>query len=308
MRFEDWIGRAESRTDIITTVPIQALSATLDRDDPTPRSGDPLPLLWHWLFFLPLTRSSALGEDGHERLGSFLPPVSLPRRMYAGGQVDVHGPLVVGDALQRASRIVDVREKSGRSGPLVFVKVRHEISSAAGLALVEDHDIVYRGVADGADPAGPRVDSISRPADPQGVSRARLAQPTVAGASGFGDAAENRLWRREVMLDEVLLFRYSALTFNAYRLHYDWPFAKHVQGYPGLVVHAPLVATLLADLLRREMPAAVVQTFSFRAQRPLFSGERVVLRGRPSEDEHTVQLSASRPNDEIAFEATAVLR
>src|SRR5262245_20039700 len=147
MNIEEWIGRTASRVDTVTVAPIQALSATLDRDDPPPQPGDRLPLLWHWLFFLPLTRQSALGVDGHEHLGRFLPPVPLPRRLYAGGRIEIHRPLSVGDAVHRASRIVEIKEKNGRTGPLIFLKVRHEISNSSGLALIEDHDIAYRGLA-----------------------------------------------------------------------------------------------------------------------------------------------------------------
>src|SRR5215470_16188250 len=147
VHLQEWIGRAESAEDEVTPAPAALLSATLDRDDPPPQPGDPVPPLWHWLYFLPRHRQSELGADGHARLGEFLPPVPLPRRMYAGGRVEVHHPLRVGDAIERVSRIADVREKEGRSGPLVFVKVRHHVSNRDGVALVEDHDIVYAGPA-----------------------------------------------------------------------------------------------------------------------------------------------------------------
>src|SRR5215469_5470913 len=141
---EDWIGRSETRTDQITPIPLAALSATLDRDDPSPQIGDPLPPLWHWLFFLPIHRQSELGPDGHAVRGGFLPPVELPRRMWAGTRIAFHQPLRVGDAITRTSTIMSVKHKEGRTGPLVFVLVRHEIFNAAGLAIVDEHDIVYR--------------------------------------------------------------------------------------------------------------------------------------------------------------------
>ncbi|MDH5204752.1 MAG: MaoC family dehydratase N-terminal domain-containing protein, partial [Hylemonella sp.] len=140
----DWIGRSETRTDLLTANPLAGLSATLDRDDPAPQTGTALPGLWHWLFFLPQTRHSELGEDGHARRGGFLPPVPLPRRMWAGGRLDFLQPLRVGDAVTRVSTIKDVTVKQGRSGSLVFVCVRHEFSNPQGLALTEEHDIVYR--------------------------------------------------------------------------------------------------------------------------------------------------------------------
>ncbi len=222
-----WIGRTESSVDTVTAAPIAALAATLDRADPFPRRGDRLPILWHWLYFLPLHRQSELGLDGHARLGGFLPPVPLPRRMYAGNRVEIVQPLRVGDAIHRRSTIVDVSRKEGRTGPLVFVRVRHEINCDDRLAVTEEQDIVYRNNP-GPDDPPPRLQR----------------------------APDAETWRREIRPDEVLLFRYSALTFNGYRLHYDRPFATGIQGYPGLVVHGPLIATLLADLVRRNLPAA----------------------------------------------------
>jgi 3-methylfumaryl-CoA hydratase len=274
-----WIGRAETHEDEITRTPVAALSATLDRDDPPPRAGDPLPPLWHWLFFLPIHRQSELAADGHARLGGFLPPVPLPRRMFAGGRFELRRPLRVGDSIARVSRIADVSHKAGRTGDLVFVRVRHEISSHEGLALIEEQDLVYRGAPSPADPA-PRV--------PQARTDAQ--------------------WRREIRADEVMLFRYSALTFNGYRIHYDRPFTTDVQGYPGLVVHGPLIATLLADLLRRELPAASVSAFSFLARSALFDTSSFDVAGCLEADGHTVSLWASGPDGRLAVEASATLR
>jgi 3-methylfumaryl-CoA hydratase len=292
----NWIGRTESSTDTVTPASIAALSATLDRDDPTPLPGDPVPLLWHWLYFLPRHRESELDVDGHARRGDFLPPVPLPRRMYAGGRVEAKSPLRVGDRIGRVSRIVDVTQKEGRSGPLVFVKVRHEISRQDGLVLVEDHDIVYR------DRPKDAVDA-ARPPTGRGRAEPEDAERVGDGLQTVPDAA----WERESRPDEVLLFRYSALTFNGYRIHYDRRYATEVQGYPGLVVHAPLVATLLADLLRRHLPQANVCSFVFRAVRPLFDGVPFRLCGRPGEDRRSVKLWARGPDGERAFEATALI-
>jgi 3-methylfumaryl-CoA hydratase len=276
----EWIGRTQSETDEITAGPVAALSATLDRDDPPPARGDPLPALWHWLYFLPRHRQSDLGLDGHARLGGFLPPLPLPRRMYAGGRVDRHRPLRIGDAVSRVSRITDVQAKSGSTGALVFVRVRHEISNHEGLALTEDQDIVYR-------------------ANPKPGDAAPPVQRTVA--------VDEAAWTRDVHPEEVLLFRYSALTFNGYRPHYDRRFALDVQGYPGLVVHGPLIATLLADLLRHSLPDAGVSQFAFRAIRPLFDTGPFVVCGRPSDDGLSVKLWAREPEGAIAVEATASL-
>jgi 3-methylfumaryl-CoA hydratase len=248
MSIAEWIGKTESRSDTVTAGPIAALSATLDREDPPPQQGDVLPPLWHWLYFLDRHRQSELGPDGHGRRGGFLPPIPLPRRMWAGGRFEFRHPLRVGEEITRMSRIVDIKEKSGRSGPLVFILVRHEISNAEGLAFTEEHDIVYRDHG----PVGP-------------------AQPAPADG----------VWERTSVPDDVLLFRYSALTFNGHRIHYDRRYATEVEGYPGLVVHGPLLATLLMDLLRRNEPRANVTRFSFRAVGPLFDTGPFRVCGKP---------------------------
>jgi 3-methylfumaryl-CoA hydratase len=274
----EWVGKTESRADQITFTPVAALSATLDRDDPSPRSGDGLPPLWHWLYFLPIHRHSEIGLDGHARRGGFLPPVPLPRRMWAGGRLQFHHPLRVGEEISRVSRILDVSHKEGRTGSLIFVLVRHEISNADGLALTEEHDIVYRDHPRSGD-AGPK---------PQA-------------------AAGNQAWSREIHPDEVLLFRYSALTFNGHRIHYDHRYVTEVEGYPGLVVHGPLIATLLIDLLRRNMPGATVASFSFRAARPLFAIAPFSVCGWPEGDGKTIKLWAKDTDGWLTMDATATL-
>jgi 3-methylfumaryl-CoA hydratase len=274
----EWRGKTESRSDEVTAAPIAALSATLNRYDPFPQPGDPLPPLWHWLYFLPIPRQSELGPDGHAKRGGFLPPVPLPRRMFAGDRVEFHRPLRVGEGVSRLSRILDVNLKRGRSGPLVFVVVRHEISDPEGIAVVEEHDIVYR--------ESPKANES--PAAPQ--------KPP-------SDAA----WTREISPDDVLLFRYSALTFNGHRIHYDRRYATQVEGYPGLVVHGPLIATLLLDLLRRNLADASVASLSFRAIRPLFDITPFHVCGKVTADCKTVQLWATDSEGWLAMEATAGL-
>ena len=177
--------------------------------------------LRHWLYFLPLYRRSEVGPDGHALRGGFLPPVPLPRRMWAGGRLEFRRPVRVGDAIERTSTIVKVDAKEGRTGALVFVLVRHEIGAAGEVAIVEEHDIVYR--------------EAPRAGEPPPAKKAAPANPD---------------WRRDVVPDDVLLFRYSALTFNGHRIHYDRRYVTEVEGYPGLIVHGPLIATLLADLAR----------------------------------------------------------
>jgi 3-methylfumaryl-CoA hydratase len=271
-----WIGRSVVVDDTATRVPLQALSATLDRDDP-PAPGQPIPPLWHWLYFLPLHRQSEIGADGHPTRGGFLPPVPLPRRMWAGSRLEFRAPVLAGKALSRTSRIGDVRLKEGRSGPLVFVKVQHEIAAAGRLAIAEEHDIVYRALPKPGEPA------------PAGVA-----------------APDNAQWTRRITPDDVLLFRYSALTFNGHRIHYDRRYVTEVEGYPGLVVHGPLIATLLMDLLRRERPDAHVTHFTFKAVQPIFDTAPFEVCGR-LEDERHVTLWARTPDGHVAMDASATL-
>ena len=276
-----WVGRSEAREDSIDARPLTLLAATLDRDDPLPRPGDAVPPLWHWLYFLAAYRQSEVGSDGHATRGGFLPPVPLPRRMWAGSRIEWHRPLCVGATATRASRVVSVTPKRGASGELVFVVVRHEISVAGKLALTEEHDIVYRNAAPASPPAPP-------PADP-------AASPTAPAA-----------WTRRIVPDAVLLFRYSALTFNSHRIHYDRRYVTGVEGYPGLVVHGPLLATLLVDLLRRQLPERALARFEFRALRPLFDGAPFDLCARP-EDGGLVGLWVQGPDGVPAMRATATL-
>ncbi|WP_334187546.1 FAS1-like dehydratase domain-containing protein [Noviherbaspirillum sp.] len=274
---QQWTGRSETKSDRITDIPVAAMQATLDIDAPFPAAGDALPPLWHWLYFLPLHRHSDIGEDGHAKRGGFLPPVPLPRRMWAGGRLQFLQPLRVGDAIERTSRIVSVDAKEGRSGSLVFVLVRHEIAGPSGPAVVEEHDIVYRGMGGGT--------------------------ATAAGVPAPADHA----WERTIRPDEVMLFRYSALTFNGHRIHYDRSYVTSVEGYPGLIVHGPLIATLLLELVREKLPDAQVIGYRFKAVRPLFDTADFSVCGKPSEDGRSVSLWARDPDGLLAMEATATL-
>ncbi|CAM5780494.1 MaoC family dehydratase N-terminal domain-containing protein [Ottowia pentelensis] len=264
-RLRAWTGRSEEVHDDITAAPLRGWSATLDRTDAPPRPGDAVPPLGHWLYFLPQAPQGELGADGHPRRGGFLPPVPLPRRMWAGGRLawQADTPLRVGDAARRVSRIESVSHKSGRSGEMVFVLVKHDVHNARGLALTEEHDIVYRGAPlPGATPPAPQA------------------------------AEQQAPWRREIVPDPVLLFRYSALTFNGHRIHYDRRYVTEVEGYPGLVVHGPLIATLLVDLARRHAPGRFVRRFEFRAVRPTFDLHPFFVNGQPLADGRGVRLWA----------------
>ena len=277
----DWIGRNETVEDIAYPTPAIALTATLDHPRAPLSQGSPLPPLWHWLYFLPMHRQSEIGPDGHARRGGFLPPVPLPRRMWAGSQFEFRAPIRIGDRMARTSTIDDVTTKEGRTGKLVFVKVRHELrtNGSAEPALVEFHDIVYREAQ--------RPDDIAPP--PQ-------------------RAEANAPWQREIVPDDVLLFRYSALTFNGHRIHYDRKYVTEVEGYPGLIVHGPLIATLLMDLLRREMPSADVASFRFKAVRPTFDPHPLRVNGALHPDGKTVRLWAQDHEGWLTMDASATLR
>lgn len=253
--WKSWIGRAQSVEDEIGPRRAQALQATLDIRGGAPQEGDPLPPLWHWLYFWDLAPASTLGPDGHPERGKFLPPIELPRRMWAGSRVTFHRPLRFGATASRRSTIADLRIKTGGSGRLAFLTLRHEIGVGGEISIEEEQDIVY---LEARDPKSPMRPGEPAPGDPP--------------------------WRREVLADPVLLFRYSALTFNNHRIHYDHTYAVEVEGYPGLVVHGPLLATLMVDLARRERPDAEIAGFRFRAIRPIFGGPSFTVAGRPARD------------------------
>jgi 3-methylfumaryl-CoA hydratase len=274
--WQEWVGRTETRIDSFDARPVGLLSATLDRDDRPPRAGDVLPPLWHWLYFLPSYRHSEAGADGHAKRGGFLPPVPLPRRMWAGSRLVWTLPLRIGDMVTRVSRIASITSKRGASGELVFVVVRHELSTDAGLALTEEHDIVYRDLV-------------------------------ALGSGAATRAPEKATWRRRIVPDAMLLFRYSALTFNSHRIHYDRRYVSEVEGYPGLVVHGPLLATLLADLLRRHGVGGTLARFEFRARSPLFDTAPFDACGLPDADGKTVTLWAQNIEGGLAMQATAIL-
>ena len=275
-----WEGRSETLQDEISAAPLRGQIALLDRDDPAPHAGSDVPPLWHWLYFLPQAPQSQIGPDGHAMRGGFLPPVPLPRRMWAGGRLQwqTDNPLRVGDAAQKQSRIVSVKHKAGRTGDLLFVEVEHAFHNAHGLCLTEYHDIVYRAAA----------------------------QPGTAEVPPT-PAETHAPWQRTFVPDAVSLFRYSALTFNGHRIHYDRSYVTQEEGYPGLIVHGPLIATLLVDLLRRQLPDARVASFQFRAVRPTFDLHPFRLNGRPSADGQTIDLWACDHEGWLTMQAQATL-
>ena len=251
-----WVGRTQSVEDFIAPWPAKALIATLDEQDAEPRMGDVLPPLWHWLHFLEVAPASKIGSDGHGERGEFLPPIPLPRRMWAGSRFSFRDePLRIGDTAKRVSTVKSIEPKTGASGSMVFVTVEHTLSGPRGVALLEEHDIVYREAA-----------------KPGETARDPKPAPTDASAA------------KTIVADPVLLFRFSALTFNGHRIHYDQPYVTGVEGYPGLIVHGPLMGLLQIELARRSTPGRTAATFEFRALSPVFAGAPLTVGARREAD------------------------
>jgi len=274
---QQWVGNTESSHAPIAASTANALAATLDRPGFL-APGAALPPLWHWIYFWIAAPHATLGPDGHPERGGFLPPVPLPRRMWAGGRLVFHAPLPVDAAATRASAVQHVAVKKGASGALAFVTVHHQISVDGRLCVSEEHDIVYRAAPLPGDPAqAPKT------------------------------APQDATWSRTITPDPVLLFRYSALTFNGHRIHYDRPYVTEVEGYPGLIVHGPMIATLLADLVQRHLPRATMRSFDFRAVGPMFDTEDFTVNGRLDADGVRVHLWAANARGALAMQATATI-
>lgn len=238
-----WLGKTEEATDVVTAQLVKGLRATLFLDIGAPVTGDPAPLTTHWCLAPPVYPASQLSQDGHPTRGGFLPPVPLPRRMWAGGEIEFVDSLRVGDDVKRSSAIADINVKSGSTGTLCFVSVNHTITTPRGVAIKERHDIVYREATNG---------------------------PQTAPKSPPPPAAAQH--RETHMADTVLLFRYSALTFNGHRIHYDRDYVTKVEGYPGLVFHGPMQAALLVEFAAKLNSGKAPAKFTYRGVQPLFEG------------------------------------
>ncbi len=272
--YSEAIGRTERKTALIAADRVEALASTLDLADIP--GGDALPPGWHWLFFNPFVRRSELGPDGHPRRGGFLPDVKLPRRMWAGGRLIYRAPVPIGVTASKESQITKVATKDGSAGRLVFVTVRHTISHDGRLCIEEEQDIVYR--------------EASVPGSPK-----PKPSPAPEGAE----------WSEAVTPDPVLLFRYSALTSNGHRIHYDQPYTQDEEGYRELVVHGPLIATLLQGLAARCRPEMRLLRFDFRAMAPLFVDRGFHIEASRSEDRDGLIVWARGPDGELAMRAEA---
>jgi itaconyl-CoA hydratase/mesaconyl-C4 CoA hydratase len=233
--FSAWIGRTEEAHDVLSRNLVKRIAATFG--EATPADGEPLPPLWQWCFFQEPVFESQLGSDGHPARGGFLPPADNRNRMWAGGRLEFIAPLTVGGEALRLSTILNIEEKHGRTGSLLFVTVRHDYSQNGLLCVREEQDIVYR------EPNPPRLNS--------------------------GEAPENGDWSETVSPTPTLLFRYSAVTFNGHRIHYDYPYVTDTEGYPGLVVHGPMIATFNLRAFIRANPDKPVRHFAYRGVRPL---------------------------------------
>ncbi|MCP4487671.1 MAG: acyl-CoA dehydrogenase [Gammaproteobacteria bacterium] len=267
-----WVGNTESAEETISAEPLQRMRAMLDRDPGEIKAGEPVPALWHWAYFLHPIRASELGRDGHAALGDFMPPVPLPRRMWAGGQFSFKKALKVGDYARRQSTVRDVNVKHGLSGRLCFVEVEHCIFVGRDLRFSEIHNIVYRGAKI------PGEEDMQPPEAPQDAQ-----------------------WSHEVVPTSTLLFRYSALTFNAHRIHYDLDFCRNQEGYPGLVLHGPLTATLLLEFAMEENPGRQISSYEFRAISPLYADAPFTLNGRMQDG--NARMWATNADGRLAMES-----
>jgi 3-methylfumaryl-CoA hydratase len=275
--YAEWIGATDTAEEEISLFPALALAATLDDTETQFGIGSPLPPVWQWFYFLPKAPQSKLGPDGHPERGGFMPPIDLPRRMFAGARMKFLKPLVIGKTARRDAEILKVSQKEGRTGKLAFVTVGYKISQDGVPCIEEEQDIVYR------EPG------------------AQVPAPTPVALPPQPDGA----WTRTITPDPRLLFRFSALTFNAHRIHYDRPYAMSEEGYPGLVVHGPLTAIFLMELVRKH-GGRPVASFSFRGQAPLFDLAPFRLVGAPTAPT-TVELEAHGPDGKTAMSAVAEL-
>lgn len=245
--FDAWLGKVEEAEDVITPRQARQMAATLGVTGDF-GAGAMLPPLWHWMGWAPEAPMAELGPDGHPARGGFLPPVPLERRMWAGGRLRFHAPLRIGERMFRRSEILRIAEKAGSTGRMVFVSLRHDVHGASGLAVEEEQDIVFIAMPDRFTPPPP------------------TPAPTPD-------------WREDVAMDEVRLFRFSALTFNAHRIHFDLPYATGVEKYPGLVVHGPLQAMLLMEAARARRAGALPAGYRFRGVRPAFHFDALSVQG-----------------------------
>ncbi len=284
--WQTWVGASHEDEDLLALRHARLMAATLGLDASKWQPGHPLPPLWHWIYFLEGLPATALGRDGHPARGGFLPPVSLPNRMWAGGRVNFPAPLPLGGAARKRSQVLRLQHKAGRSGELVFVTVLHQVFHGDRLCIQEEHDIVYKGAL--------------KPAAGNGTAAAEPPAPAVSpDTANPPPPAHQRSWTP----DSTQLFRYSALTFNGHRIHYDQDYCRDVEAYANLVVHGPLVATQLAAL-GQELAGRPLRGFSYRGLQPATLGQTLSLQARHSSEDR-VELESVLPNGQTNMQAQA---
>lgn len=271
-----WIGKTETVTDVVTSGQAQALAATLDLEQTHWPDGSELPLMWNWIYCTQKVRQSELGPDGHPKKGGFLPPIALPRRMFAGARMELHAPLKVGAKIEKTSTVLDVVEKHGKSGRLAFVTVRHDYHCEGTHCLRDTHTIAYRETP---------------------KEKALPIKPTATGL----DRPDWADWSIMVRPDPVLLFRYSALIFVSHRIHYDRDYTTQTEGYPGLLVHGPLIATMMAEFARMNLPGTLVDRFDFRAVAPIYDTEPFQIAMSKDRDAQGYRIESIRADGKTAM-------
>ncbi len=291
---EQWLGRRQTVTDTVSVVQVRQMAATLDDAvRMTQPDSAALPAGWHWLYFNPMEIHSKLGSDGHPLRGDFLPPVELPRRMWAGSRLKWTRAFSVGSVVEKSSEIIKLTRKSGRSGDMVFVTVSHSYSDVQGPVLTEEHDIVYRG-----NPSEDEKAALSELA-------AKVAQSGFSAERSFERQGEHS---KAVHADPVMLFRYSAATFNGHRIHYDLDYSRQIEGYPGLVVHGPLIATLLLGFVENQIaPGRSIKSFEFRAHRPTFDFSEFHLHASSTDDKNTLNLWSTNNLGQVGLDGRVTL-
>lgn len=279
MDFSRWVGKSETEEGYVSAYAADAFTATLDRDDPLFADGDALPPAWHYFYFHEVVKLAETGPDGHRARGDFMPPIPLPRRMWAGSKMTFHDPVRIGEKVRKVITIADVATKHGKTGTLCFVTTTEEVFGEDGrLTTVEERTQVYR--------------AVGKPDAPKPAPR-----PAPAEA----------VWSRDIHPSAVMLFRYSALTMNSHRIHYDKDYVRDEEGYPGLLVHGPLTMALMLDLFRREMPDATMTSLDLRAVSPVYDTLGFSVHGAPGED-GTAKLWAMTGEGALAMTADVTYR
>lgn len=274
MSYDEWIGKSKDKNDSMAPEQLQRFEAMLDHNPNDVQAGTPLPPCAHWIYFTPMDPHSDIAEDGHAKKGDFLPPVDLPKRMWAGGNIQFKKQLKAGMPADKKSTIINIEEKEGTSGKLCFVTVRHQINVSGAMAIDEEQQIVYREASE------------------QGVHPIRTTPMDI-----------DYDWKKTKKVDSVMLFRFSALTFNSHKIHYDKEYATETEGYPNLVVHGPLLLVLMLNEFKTKTDGKVIEEVEYRATGPVFLGEEITITSKDV-DNTRVEMRLLGPDNKIAMKAT----